>query len=371
MDIKPMPTRLQAIPSWQLRLQNKIKNLRKQVSRLSERSNHSLERPKREATIEALESAKQQLVALSARLKWYTKKRDNKRMNKLFINNPSRVLNFEVASICFPEEICFKQAKSQGDCCYNYDTFLLQCGLTVCRGGEVLLIGPIYSETTTFVPLNFEVASICFPEEICFKQAKSQGDCCYNYDTFLLQCGLTVCKGGEVLLVGPLYSETTTFVPEDWKTYAVVFVPFAVTIVVILSILGAAVVCYKKCNCPLKNRPTHTTNDLRCEGNNRVSNRRQYEGRRHSSPRMISERRLSIELLDAAGHDDSSVEIHLMPLGADAPHNHAEPPSYNEVVDTSSHVTPVNNMQSETSDDQLPSYSTVMQQGLMNISSIV
>ncbi|XP_067945352.1 uncharacterized protein [Watersipora subatra] len=90
MGIKPLPTKLQVIPSWQLRLQNKIKDLPKKVSWFSERSNHSLERSKREATIEALESGKQQLVALSARLKRYTKEQDNKRMNKLFINNPSR-----------------------------------------------------------------------------------------------------------------------------------------------------------------------------------------------------------------------------------------------------------------------------------------
>ncbi|XP_067940186.1 uncharacterized protein [Watersipora subatra] len=91
MGIKPLSTKLQATPSWQLSLQNKIKDLRKKVSRLSERSNHSLERSKRETTIEALESAKQQLVALSPRLKRYTNERHNKRMNKLFINNPCKM----------------------------------------------------------------------------------------------------------------------------------------------------------------------------------------------------------------------------------------------------------------------------------------
>ena len=40
---------------------------------------------------EALESAKQQLIGLSARLERYTKEQESKRVNRLFTYNPSRV----------------------------------------------------------------------------------------------------------------------------------------------------------------------------------------------------------------------------------------------------------------------------------------
>ena len=74
-----------------MRLQYKIKGLHKKVIRHSKRSNHSLEHPKRKATIEPLESAKQQLEALLAQMKWYTIDWYIKRMNRIFTKNSSTV----------------------------------------------------------------------------------------------------------------------------------------------------------------------------------------------------------------------------------------------------------------------------------------
>ena len=92
MGVKALPARHQASsPPWRIRLERNIKSLRAKISKLSHQMANSPKHPKRNATKEALESAKQRLVGLSARLKRYTKEQESKRVNTLFTHNPSRV----------------------------------------------------------------------------------------------------------------------------------------------------------------------------------------------------------------------------------------------------------------------------------------
>jgi outer membrane murein-binding lipoprotein Lpp len=92
MGVKALPARHQASsPPWRIRLESNVKSLCAKISKLSHQMANSPKHPKRNATKEALESAKQRLVVLSARLKRYTKEQESKRVNRLFTHNPSRV----------------------------------------------------------------------------------------------------------------------------------------------------------------------------------------------------------------------------------------------------------------------------------------
>lgn len=85
--------------AWQIRLENKIKQARSDVSKLCELVRGHIRRDKipiryRDMTVkEALETAKQRLVALSARLKRYTKEAESRNINRLFSRDASKVYN--------------------------------------------------------------------------------------------------------------------------------------------------------------------------------------------------------------------------------------------------------------------------------------
>ena len=85
--------------AWQIRLERKIKQQRAEVSKLSAlaggatlRDSSWLRRKYQDVTPKvALEIAKQRLTALAARLRRYTKEAESRRINRLFISDPSKV----------------------------------------------------------------------------------------------------------------------------------------------------------------------------------------------------------------------------------------------------------------------------------------
>uniref|UniRef100_A0A3B3HW39 Reverse transcriptase domain-containing protein n=1 Tax=Oryzias latipes TaxID=8090 RepID=A0A3B3HW39_ORYLA len=83
-------------PPWKQRLEAKIKATRKDVSKLTEAQRGTMRKkvPKRYSQMpipEALETAKQRLLALSSRLKRYTRDNEARRINRLFATQPAKV----------------------------------------------------------------------------------------------------------------------------------------------------------------------------------------------------------------------------------------------------------------------------------------
>lgn len=83
-------------PPWQRRLEAKIKEVRREVSQLSEAQKGAMKKqvPKRYNQLpipEALETAKQRLQALASRLKRYTRDNEARRINRLFATQPAKV----------------------------------------------------------------------------------------------------------------------------------------------------------------------------------------------------------------------------------------------------------------------------------------
>ena len=93
-------------PPWGIRLEAKMKETQTDVGKLSK-----LEKYSKLSVTEALEAAKQRLIAPAARLKRYTRDMEARRINRMFTTEPSKMYSqWKGKKLVMPETLPWMSA---------------------------------------------------------------------------------------------------------------------------------------------------------------------------------------------------------------------------------------------------------------------